>query len=96
MPVYISASIRIEDPDEYGKYQAGFMPIFERFQGEVIAVSDEPRVVEGDWPFTRAVLLRFPDEDAARAWYESPEYQAIAVHRKRASTGSIISYRGFV
>jgi uncharacterized protein (DUF1330 family) len=28
-----------------------------------------------------AVLLRFPDMAAARAWYDSPQYQAAKVHR---------------
>jgi uncharacterized protein (DUF1330 family) len=96
MPVYIVASIRIDDRDEYAKYQEGFMPIFEQYAGELVGVSDEPRVIEGEWPFTRAVLLRFPDEPAARAWYESPEYQAIAEHRWRGSKGSIISFEGFI
>ncbi len=94
MPVYIMASIAIEDPEEYGKYQDGFLEVFEKYQGQLLAVSDEPEVVEGDWPFTRAVLLRFPDEAEARRWYESTEYQAIAQHRFRASTSSIVAVQG--
>jgi len=95
MSVYIIASITVEDWDEYGKYQEGFPEIFSRYRGEILAVSDAPRVVEGEWPHTRAVLLRFPDEAEARRWYESPEYQAIAQHRWRASKASIIAIEGF-
>jgi uncharacterized protein (DUF1330 family) len=95
MSVYIIANITVEDWDEYGKYQEGFLEIFARYRGEILAVSDEPRVVEGEWPHTRAVLLRFPDEAEARRWYESPEYQAIAQHRWRASKASIIAVEGF-
>ena len=61
MPVYIVASIAIEDREEYRKYQDGFLEIFSRYKGELLAVSDSPRVIEGEWPFTRAVILRFPD-----------------------------------
>jgi uncharacterized protein (DUF1330 family) len=95
MPVYIVASIKITDREEYGKYQAGFLDIFARYRGELLAVSDEPQVIEGEWPFTRAVLIRFPDEAEARRWYESPEYQALSQHRWRASTGTVITFEGF-
>lgn len=95
MPVYIVASIRITDVEEYGRYQAGFLDIFARYKGELLAVSDEPQVIEGEWPYTRAVLLRFPDEEEARRWYQSPEYQQLSKHRWRASTGTVIAFQGF-
>ena len=75
-------------------YEAGFMQVFSKFRGELLAVSDTPQVVEGDWPYTRAVVIRFPDAEEARRWYESSEYQALAEHRRRASKGSIIALAG--
>jgi uncharacterized protein (DUF1330 family) len=97
MPVYIVANIRITDRTEYEKYQAGFMDIFTRYRGELLAVSDAPavNVIEGDWPYTRAVVLRFPDEAEARRWYESPEYRKLSEHRWAASTGTVIAFEGF-
>ena len=95
MPVYIVASIRITDRTEYDKYQAGFMDIFAKYRGELLGVSDAPQVIEGEWPFTRAVLLRFPDEVEARRWYESPEYQKLSQHRWNGSTGTVIGFEGF-
>lgn len=94
MSVYIVASIAIRDWHEYARYQEGFPEIFARYEGELLAVSDEPQVMEGEWPYTRAVLIRFPDADEARRWYESPDYQALAQHRWRASTASIIALEG--
>lgn len=95
MPVYIVANIAIENHEEYAAYQAGFLEIFARYQGELLAVSDAPRVIEGEWPFTRAVILRFPSEAEATRWYESPEYQALAQHRWRASKGTVVAFEGF-
>jgi uncharacterized protein (DUF1330 family) len=94
MSVYIVASIAVKDWDEYGKYQDGFLDIFANYNGELLAVSDEPRVMEGEWPFTRAVIIRFPDEAEARRWYASPEYQALSEHRWRGSTGTVIAFEG--
>ena len=39
--------------------------------------------VEGEDP-DAIVLLEFPNAEAARAWYDSPAYQAAAAHRRRS------------
>ena len=90
MSVYIIAQISIHDRAEYEKYSAGFLEVFARFKGELLAVSENPIVVEGDWPYTRTVLMRFPSADEARRWYESPEYQTIAQHRFRGSKANAV------
>ncbi len=41
-------------------------------------------VLEGP-EFDGAVILEFSSMEEAKAWYESPEYQAAAEHRKAAS-----------
>ena len=91
MPVYIIAQIGIHDRAEYDKYSDGFLDVFAKYQGELLVVSEDPVVVEGEWPYTRTVMIRFPSPDEARSWYESPEYQAIAQHRFRAAkTNAVI------
>lgn len=95
MSVYFIALIDIHDPARYETYLAGFDEVFERFRGEVVAVEDEPRVLEGDWPAGRTVLIRFPSEQDLRAWYESPEYQRLAEHRRAASTASVAIVTGW-
>jgi uncharacterized protein (DUF1330 family) len=90
MSVYLVGQITIHDRDQYGRYESGFLEVFEQFNGELLAVSEEPITVEGQWPCTRTVLMRFPSADEARRWYASPQYQAIAQHRLRASTGNIV------
>ena len=94
MSVYVVAQITIHDRAEYARYEAGFLGVFQRFNGELLAVSENPTVVEGHWPCTRTVLIRFPSQEEARRWYQSPEYQAIAQHRFRASTGNAVIIEG--
>ena len=95
MSVYIIAQISIHDRDGYCRYEEGFMDVFAQFTGELLAVSENPTVVEGAWPCTRTVLMRFPSAEEARRWYTSPEYQAIAQHRFRASTGNAVVVEQF-
>ncbi|HEU4429840.1 MAG TPA: DUF1330 domain-containing protein [Myxococcota bacterium] len=94
MPVYIVAELTIDDRAEYARYEAGFMEIFQRYRGELLAVDEAPRVIEGEWKHTRTVLLRFPDQAEAERWYRSPEYQAIAQHRWRASRANVALLKG--
>jgi uncharacterized protein (DUF1330 family) len=94
MSSYFVALVTIHDPAGYERYLAGFDDIFARYEGQVVAVDDNPGVLEGQWPGQRTVVIRFPDEKELRRWYESPEYQQLARHRKEASVASIAVVRG--
>lgn len=94
MSSYFMAQIKTHDADEYGKYLRGFDEVFARYKGEVIVVDDSPVVIEGEWSYTRVVVIRFPDEDEARRWYDSAEYQSLAQHRFRAASADILLAKG--
>lgn len=94
MSVYILAQIQIHDRDEYDKYSEGFLDVFAGFGGELLVVSENPVVVEGEWPYTRTVVLRFPSAEEAQRWYDSPEYQAIAQHRFRGAKTNAVLVEG--
>lgn len=89
MTVYAVALINIHDREHYGRYEAGFMEIFSKYQGSLLAVDEAPTLLEGEWPWTRTVLLAFPDAEKLRAWYDSEEYRALAQHRFAGSEASI-------
>ena len=95
MTVYCIAQLRFTDRAAYDRYQAGFMAAFRGSGGRVLAADEAPAVLEGEWPFQKAVLIEFADEQAARAWSESPAYQAIAADRRAGATGPVLLIRGF-
>lgn len=94
MPIYIVAQINIEDRDTYARYEAGFMEIFDRYEGELLAVDEAVKELEGSWEYTRTVIIQFPDEAAARSWYDSEDYQALAQHRFAASAANLAIVQG--
>ncbi len=94
MSVYLIANIEIHDREEYAKYEAGFVQVFEAFEGKLLAVDEAQRVLEGDWPSTRTVVIEFPSDEEARRWYDSPAYQALAKHRFSASVGDVALVSG--
>ncbi len=94
MSVYVVAQLEISDRGEYGKYEAGFLDIFANYGGQLLAVDEDVETIEGDWPYTRTVLLQFPSAEEMQRWYHSPEYQALAQHRFKAARANIIMARG--
>lgn len=95
MPVYVVGRIEIADRERYAGYEAGFLEIFARHGGELLAVDDAPRLLEGEQRPHRCVIARFPDEAAAMAWYRSDDYQRLAEIRWASSTGSVALATGF-
>ena len=95
MSAYVLAQIQIDDVDGYAKYLAGFMPIFARHGGELLATSkNETHIVEGDWAYPGTVIMKFPDTKAAQDWLADPEYQALAEHRKRSARANLVLVEG--
>jgi uncharacterized protein (DUF1330 family) len=94
MPVYLVAQLNIHDRETYAKYGSAFMDIFIPYDGKLLSVEEAPEVLEGEWGYTRTVLLEFPSEEQAHAWYGSADYQAIAQHRRAASVANLVLIGG--
>lgn len=90
MTVYIIARFKIHDRAGYDRYEENFMQVFEPFGGTMLSVDEEPTVLQGEFDFTRSVLIEFPSAEDAMAWMTSPQYQEIAIHRTEASIGNAI------
>lgn len=85
MSVYFMVSIRIKDEREYQSYLDRADEIFSRFGGTYLAVDKHPRVLEGDWDYSRAILIQFESKSDFEAWYESADYREILQHRLSAA-----------
>jgi len=95
MSAYMIAQIEIHDPVEYKKYLAGFLPIFQRYGGELLATSScRTEVVEGDWALPRTVIMKFPSTEAARNWHDDPAYRALREHRHRSAKANLVLVDG--
>ncbi len=95
MSAYMVAQIEINDPEEYKKYLAGFLPIFQRYGGELLATSSsETEVIEGEWAYPRTVIMKFPSMEDARNWHDDPDYRALAEHRQRSAKANLVLVEG--
>ena len=78
------------DEAEMKIYWDNIRATFEGHQVKVLVNYGRLEVLEGD-TVEGIVLAEFPSFEAAKAWYESPSYQAIRHHRLQ---GAI--YRGLL
>ena len=94
MSAYFIANIRIVDDMAYHQYLAEVDTVFHRFNGEYITVEENPIVLEGQWNYSRLVLIKFPDLESLRQWYHSEDYQRILKHRLRGAQCDTIVVSG--
>jgi uncharacterized protein (DUF1330 family) len=77
MAAYAMAHLRTPQiNDDVLRYMETIQQTLDPFGGRFLVHGATVEVKEGDWPGT-VVVIEFPDIDAARAWYDSPGYQAI-------------------
>lgn len=86
MAGYFIANYTITNQAEYQKYLAAVGPALQAHGAESVVVDRDTEPVEGS-PGQVTVVLRFATKAAVRAWYESPEYEAIRHFRTDNSEG---------
>lgn len=91
---YFVAQIKINNPEEYEKYLDKFDNIFSRYKGEYLAIDESPALLEGNWDYTKSVLIKFNSKKDFEEWYYSEDYQKILKHRLNASKCDTILLEG--
>lgn len=90
MTVYIIARFKIHDRAGYDRYENNFFDVFQQFDGTLLSVDETPTVLQGEFDFTRSVLIEFPSAEQAMQWMTSEAYQGIVNDRLEASVGNVI------
>ncbi|MCH7936317.1 MAG: DUF1330 domain-containing protein [Proteobacteria bacterium] len=94
MAAYVVAQIEITDPETFETYRAQVPPILEQYGGEFLVRGGAMEVLEGEWPWPRMVILKFPDRDTATAWHASAEYQGPKALRQASANVNMIVVDG--
>jgi uncharacterized protein (DUF1330 family) len=94
MPVYAIAQGRTVNRAMHDDYVAKALPTLTRYGAKILAVTETPDVIEGTVEDPRFVLLEFPSRERFRAWYASPEYQAIVHLRLESVPGTFVLIDG--
>lgn len=88
MTAYYVLMQTITDRERYQReYIPGTGRILAKHQGELLAVTLDAEALDGNPPGA-IVVLRFPSEDAVRAFANDPEYQPLKKIRLEVTTDS--------
>jgi uncharacterized protein (DUF1330 family) len=94
MPVYVIAHGRTVNRPMHDDYVAKALPTLPPYGGRILGFTETPDVIEGTVKNPRFVLLEFPSKEKFRAWYDSPEYQAILPLRLESAPGMLVVIDG--
>jgi uncharacterized protein (DUF1330 family)/predicted ester cyclase len=91
---YTIAEIAVNDPVAYRDYVAAVTPLVPKFGGVYLVRGGQAEAKEGAAPEGRFVVIEFPSLAAAKAFYDSPEYQAVIGLRTRVAKSRVLQVEG--
>ncbi len=92
MASYLVAVVNKHNVDKYNEYaEAGFR-LIDGIEVEV-AAAESPETLEGEFPGSSIIIMKFADAGAAREWYFSEGYQeVIPIRQASADTSFVITF----
>jgi uncharacterized protein (DUF1330 family) len=91
---YLLFRSEFPDPASIKPYGRAVVSVAAKFGGRFIALADRPEALEGDPDTRRVVILEFPSLDAARAFWNSPEYAEVKKLREGLGTVEAVLFEG--
>jgi uncharacterized protein (DUF1330 family) len=92
---YVIFTEDIHDQAQIDAYAQRAVPTIVQAGGRILVADDAPEPIEGSWHGQRTVLLEFESVQAARDWYNSADYQAVAGQRHAAADSHAAIVAGF-
>ena len=98
MAGYVIFDIGPSDREAMKPYLDKAFDTITEFKGIILVRGGDPEVREAThregWHPTRILIVEFPSKDAARAWYDSPAYQAILPIRLKHGKDNMVIVDG--
>lgn len=94
LPGYVVAEVDITDPATFQKYAAKAPGTIEQYGGHYVIRNGKNESIEGDAP-KRFVVIQFESVEKAKAWEDSPEYNAIKPIRHSSAKSRVFIIEGY-
>ncbi len=95
MTAYIVANITVTDPERYPRYRAQTPAVVARYGGRFLVRAGAVHPLEGEFGFDRFVVIEFPSLEAARRFYDSPEYAPLLKLRMETTRSQVALVEGY-
>ncbi|MCK1274705.1 DUF1330 domain-containing protein [Bradyrhizobium sp. 61] len=96
MKAFVVAAETLKDEVAFSEYRRAVPATLQAFGGKFVVRGGSLKLLEGEWPHARLVIIEFPSREAAEGWYNSPDYQKIIGLRLRSSVGNLVIVEGQV
>ena len=90
MAGYLIANYRATKPEAYAAYPPAVTATLLAHGAEILVADYESQIVENE-ASNVTIVLKFPSKEAARAWYDSREYQEI-IHSRIDNTEGFVLF----
>ena len=94
MAGYLIGQIKVNDPEAYSEYVKQSSQTVEKYRGNFLVRGGEMEILEGECPYPRVVVIEFPSVEAAREWYNSPEYEGPKSIRMATAEANLVLVEG--
>jgi len=91
---YVVVEITVHDPDTYKEYMLLAPPTIAKHKGKYLVRGGTTEALEGSWNPKRFVILEFPSAQAAKDWWNSPEYTAARKIREKSADARMLLVDG--
>ena len=95
MAFYLIAQVNVRDWDRFKKYQGGVLKsLVSAGGGGRVLAAGKATNLEGEEPRDLTVLMEFPSEEAAQAWYDSEDYAPWREVRRELADSRLVAVEG--
>ena len=94
MAYYLLIEAEVLNPEQYAVYREAVTPIIEQHGGRFLVRGGEVELFEGEYNGRRRVVIEFDSKEAARGFWDGPEYAPVKELRDGASVGGVIGVEG--
>ena len=92
MAAFLIAHVTVKDQDKLNTYVGSVGATLAPFGGELQKRGALIEVLAGEHDHKLVAILKFPDKDAIKGWFESDAYQALIPNRLEAADMTLIAY----
>jgi uncharacterized protein (DUF1330 family) len=94
MTAYLIANITVTDPERYPLYRTQVPAVLAQYEGRFLVRAGTVHPLEGELGFDRFVVIEFPSLEAAKRFYDSPEYAPLLKLRMETTRSQVAFVEG--
>ena len=95
MAAYLIGNITVTDPGRFEDYRARVPAVIAQHGGRYLVRAGTVHPLEGEMGLDRVVVLEFPSMEAARRFYDSPEYAPLLKLRLETTRSRVAFVEGY-